>query len=652
VTGQRGIWIRYLVATLAVLAVLGVLSAIVLTLERDSERANARTEAAERLQEALWRLDAYVVPVLGRQAGLAYSHYVPAFVPTRLYTPDGARKDTEKPYLEISPVLTTRWPSWVLLHFQAPLAGGIASPEVPEGRHLWVQKELGMKPADIAPRRELLRKLGGWLRRDLRTRLVAGSAGRQEMWARNLIPPTAQTKAPPSKVRARRNRRASAPPRRRRAPVRASGNESRARLFNRAQSTVQLPEPTGNALMNVYRPPDRGDANAPAKKTGRFYWKQRTGSSAGETQRTRAEVSDMSAAWLRSEGKAPQLILYRSATVEGKRFIQGALLDWPALRTALLAEVRELYPPSTRVELRPRRAKDPRALQEAMSTLPVVLHAQPVTQASVWAVTPVRATLLVTWALALIALLVTAAAVRGMSDLARRRMNFVSAVSHELRAPLTALRMYLDMLADGMIGSEEKRAEVLRTLQGQAERLSGLVRGVLDYARLERQTFQAHRRPLSLPDLMQQVEQACRDRCAASGTELSVRTELPEDADIETDPEAVIQIVLNLVDNGCKYAGADGKVALEVTASNESVVVQVSDDGPGIPPAARRKLFDAFYRAGSEMTREHTGVGLGLAIARGFAASIGARLELSGEPRPDGNLEARFTLSLPRATRG
>jgi signal transduction histidine kinase len=151
---------------------------------------------------------------------------------------------------------------------------------------------------------------------------------------------------------------------------------------------------------------------------------------------------------------------------------------------------------------------------------------------------------------------------------------------------------------------------------------------------------------------MQQVEQACRDRCAASGTELSVRTELPEDADIETDPEAVIQIVLNLVDNGCKYAGADGKVALEVTASNESVVVQVSDDGPGIPPAARRKLFDAFYRAGSEMTREHTGVGLGLAIARGFAASIGARLELSGEPRPDGNLEARFTLSLPRATRG
>jgi signal transduction histidine kinase len=644
VTGQRGIWIRYLAATLAVLAILGVLSATVLRLERDSERANARTEATERLQEALWRLDAYVVPVLGRQAGLAYSHYVPAFVPTGLYTPDGARMRADKLYLEISPILTTRWPAWVLLHFQAPLTGGIASPEVPEGRHLWVRRELGMKPTEIGPRRELLRKLGGWLHRHLRQRLAATSAGRRQMWTRNLVPPAAKTKAPPSN--ARRSRRASPPPRRRRAPVRASGNASRARLFTRAQSTVQLPEPADNALMNVYRPPDATTQHAHSNKgTGRWFWKQ----SAGESRLTRAEVSDISATWIEAGG-ARRLILYRSATVEGKRFIQGALLDWPALRTALLAEVKELYPPSTRVELRPRRADDPKALQEAMSTLPVVLRARTAAASRrAWDVTPVRATLLSTWALALLALLVTAAAVRSMSDLARRRMNFVSAVSHELRAPLTAFRMYLDMLADGMIGSEEKRAEVLRTLQGQAERLSGLVRGVLDYARLERRTFQAHRRTLSLEELAQQVEQACRDRCAASRTELSVRNELPGDATIETDPEAVIQIVLNLVDNGCKYAGARGKIALDLSAGQESVVFQVSDDGPGIPPGARRRLFDAFYRAGSEMTREHTGVGLGLAIARGFAASIGARLELSGEPRPDGNLEARFRLSLPRA---
>jgi signal transduction histidine kinase len=419
---------------------------------------------------------------------------------------------------------------------------------------------------------------------------------------------------------------------------------------------VQLAEPVDNAMMNVYRP----DAHT-KRPAG---WTQRKQPSASamrdrETQLVRAEVSDMSAAWIPSlsQKARSELVLYRSAEVKGKKFIQGALLDWPALRGRLVGEVKELFPSSSRIELVPkspaRRDADD-LLEEEMSTLPVVLRtdagASPVSLA--WnSFRPIRTTLLITWGLALIALLVTAAAITSMGELAQRRMNFVSAVSHELRTPLTALRMYLDMRAEGMIESEEKRGEVLKTLQGQAERLSGVVRGVLDYSRLERQTLQAHRQTLELQSLFTQVEQACRDRCAASDTSLTVETKLSDDdATVDTDPEAVTQIVLNLVDNACKYAGSNGQVRLSSACEERAIVFRVSDDGPGIPPGAQRKLFDAFYRAGNEMTREHPGVGLGLAISRGFATAIGAELELVGSPMADGNLEATFALRLPRPT--
>jgi signal transduction histidine kinase len=636
----RRVWVLYAAATVAVVATLAILSGIVLTLERDTEHARARRAAIEQVQEALWRLDAFVVPVLGRQAAFAYSHYVPAFAPAGLFTPEGS--GNERVLVEISPILTTRWPDWVLLHFQAPVAGGIASPEIPEGRHAWVRQERGLNPAELEAKRALLRRLGAWLDRDTRRRLAARSVGHQEMWARDLpaaptTPSAAQARAP-----ARVARRRAAPPSEEEEPRNEATRARRRRYFARGQAQLQTPEPVGTAMMNVYLPKPR-----PAPK------KPKLPRPATKTKLVRVDVSDVAAAWIPGDG-GPALILYRSASLQGRKFIQGSLLDWPRLRRALAAEVQELLP---EVQLLPKPEAEKRraaaagdVIEDEMSILPVVLRAAGVPGSMAWhRITPVRTALLITWGVALLALLVTGVAVRGMGDLARRRMNFVSAVSHELRAPLTALRMYLDMLAEGMIDSEEKRAEILKTLQGQAERLSGLVRGVLDYARLERRTFQAHLRSVSVDALLADVERACRDRCAASGQELVVeRGDGLGGGTIETDPEAVMQIVLNLIDNACKYAG-EGQVrlrALEGRDETEALVLEVSDDGPGIPPEARRRLFQAFYRAGSEMTREHPGVGLGLAIAQGFADAIGARLELVGGPLPGGNLQATFALRL------
>jgi hypothetical protein len=162
-TVGRRVWITYVVATAAVLAILAVLTGIVLKLERDAERERARRAAVERMKEALWRLDAFVVPVIGRQAAFAYSHYVPAYVPTGLFTSKGEAKPADKVFVEISPILTTTWPGWVKLHFSAPLEGGIASPELPTGRHAWVRRARGMTSQDQAKKRRLLQRLGGWL---------------------------------------------------------------------------------------------------------------------------------------------------------------------------------------------------------------------------------------------------------------------------------------------------------------------------------------------------------------------------------------------------------------------------------------------------------------------------------------------------------
>jgi signal transduction histidine kinase len=715
----RRVWVTYVIATAAVLAILAVLTGIVLKLERDAERARARQAAVERMKEALWRLDAFVVPVIGRQAAFAYSHYVPAYVPTGLYTSKGEAKPPEQVFVEISPILTTTWPGWVKLHFSAPLEGGIASPELPTGRHAWVQRARGMTSHDLAQKRRLLQQLGTWLGGGTRTTLAARSDGSQQMWARDLV--AQQVVLPPRRPRAPvrpkppLTAQRQQPPQQQKIAVAANNEPAprarqrrRGRYFRRGNTQMQVPEPVDNAMLNVYRPKENNKKKKKKSKKGadeqqikltknqdkttstsspltltfksvnkprrpRPPVRPRYRSLEVESKLLRVEVSDVSAAWIDAPG-APggkTLILYRSANIQGKRMLQGSLLDWPALRQAMLDEIADLFPPgggaaAEAIALLPAPAPVARrddwlasgsstlyggaeALNEEMSTLPVVVRAG-VPAAQSLALSPVRVALLITWALALMALVVTGAAVRSTSDLAQRRMNFVSAVSHELRAPLTALRMYLDMLADGMITSEEKRAEVIKTLQGQAERLSGQVRGVLDYARLERQTFQAHRHQVQLSELLAQLEQACRDRCAASGLELALvgQGELPGDEALETDPEAVIQIVLNLVDNACKYAAeAAAPIRLAVNRQQGALVIEVSDEGPGIPPRARRRLFDAFYRVGDEMTREHTGVGLGLAISRGFARALGAKLELVGQPRDDGTLQAAFALRLP-----
>lgn len=625
----RFLWLGYLGASLVVIAVVGVISGVALHLEAEAERTRRREERLDRVRIALWRLDSHMTPILGRVAGHAYSHFVPAYSPARLYDAQG-RLEQSKLLLEPSPILMNDWPDWVVLHFQAPVTGRITSPQVPEGWYRWVASVPGVRAARAQP--EQVRQLERLLVPTVRRRLI-----------RELVPAARSLGSSAVALGGRRNYSNGSSGHHGRAPSSQAVKRQQKRVpelnfrqnnlgNNQAQFTPRAnPENLDNALLNT-------NTIAPAQVNNDAH-----------VRKIVVDLSPVRSTWVNGAAGERQLILYRVAEVRGRYFLQGALLDWKRLQRQLAGLVKDLF---RRVRLQPLGGDAQSAPERSMTTLPVALALPAEVGALSWhRWTPVRGALLVAWVLALLALLATALVIRRMVELGERRMSFVSAVSHELRSPLTAFRVHLDLLADGMVSDESKRQEMLEKLRGQSERLAELVRNVLDFARLERRTFVAALQTVGVDELLEELRESVADRVALAGLSLETENEGAPAMAVRTDVTAVRQIIGNLVDNACKYGGdgTDLRVHLRARFEGDAVVLEVADHGPGIPVKARRRLFDPFFRAGQEMTREKPGVGLGLALAKRFADTLGARLSLVGEPREDGTIEAVFALHLGRA---
>lgn len=224
-----------------------------------------------------------------------------------------------------------------------------------------------------------------------------------------------------------------------------------------------------------------------------------------------------------------------------------------------------------------------------------------------------------------------------------RKISFVANVSHEFKTPLTTIRLYSELLEQGRVSDEAKRTDYLRTIGRETQRLARLVNNVLDFSRLE----QGKKRfELAEVDLVEELAKLCathEPRVAEAG--LVLKRDFPASGGtVKTDRDAVGQIVINLLDNACKYAAGGGEVtvALAVRAGG-GAEVRVSDRGPGVPAAHRSRIFHKFHRVDETLTREKDGAGLGLSIARQLARGLGG--ELSYSPRADGGAE--FILELP-----
>jgi signal transduction histidine kinase len=260
----------------------------------------------------------------------------------------------------------------------------------------------------------------------------------------------------------------------------------------------------------------------------------------------------------------------------------------------------------------------------------------------------IRISLVIAWLCLLLGSIAVAIMLRSVLALSERRAAFVSAVTHELRSPLTTFRMYAEMLAEGMVRDEQQRARYLSTLRHEADRLSHLVDNVLQYARLERGRRSRGRVKIALKELMQQTTERLPQRAGQANMELH-ETLPPQDAAtvVWTDPAAVEQILFNLVDNSCKYAAAaaDRRIHLHWSVGHHVAQVRVTDHGPGIQAAEAAKLFRPFSKSDQEAAQSAPGIGLGLALCQRLAKDLGGRLHFDA-----GHGEgAAFLLELPLA---
>ncbi len=228
-------------------------------------------------------------------------------------------------------------------------------------------------------------------------------------------------------------------------------------------------------------------------------------------------------------------------------------------------------------------------------------------------------------------------------DAARRKQDFVAAVTHELKTPLAGIRMYADMLKEGWVPDGETTGTYADRIVGETKRLSSLVDQVLDFSSFERGV--ASFQPV-LGDLGVAVREAVElSTPAAREAGVAIRVDVEAGlAPVSFDGTLVRPLVVNLVDNAIKYsAHADAKdVVVSVRRDGTHVAVSVADKGVGIAAADRARVFEPFFRSGDEMTRTARGVGIGLALVVRYAKAHDAPIQLESEVGRGTTVTVRF----------
>jgi signal transduction histidine kinase len=232
---------------------------------------------------------------------------------------------------------------------------------------------------------------------------------------------------------------------------------------------------------------------------------------------------------------------------------------------------------------------------------------------------------------------------------ARRRAEaakeeLISVVSHELRTPLTAIRGALSLLSHGReTGDRQHEEELLAMASENSARLGRLLDDLLDVQKLGAGLLLLRRAPASLRALVDEAASLLTPMARTRGVRLCV-TGSAEDALVNVDSERVLQVLTNLVSNAIKHSPAGGEVRVAVAVTRDRARVTVEDEGPGVPPSFRQRMFDRFTQADSSDARPIAGVGLGLYIAKMLVEHHGGQLSFD-ESREQG---AAFSFELPR----
>ncbi len=576
-------WSVYALCALAACGALVWASHVALRLERSESRARVDVEHAQTLRLALWRMDSWLAPILAAEAARPADVYEP-YQRTEAYSAWRA-----------SPLLDYRT-RYVRLHFEVRPDGSVISPQSPTGDDRALALAAGLPAtyldANFACVEELRPRLDYAA---LHARVNALAARVADVMREELEDPES-AETPPSG---------------------ADFQAQRLSLAIGARNGIARRQSIGQNARQAVE--NCGPLTAPgAPRVGPFV-----------------------GVWL-GGGDTRVLAFVRTVDAERGSSLQGFLTDWRALSEGALAQVQDLVPGARLVPVQEERSADDttgRVLAMLPAELSVAAPPSPVAPDG-----PLRPALAIVWAAALLALVAGAVTLRATIAYGERRSRFASAVTHELRTPLTTFRMYAEMLADGLVTDPQAQREYLQTLRGESERLSSVVENVLAYARLEQGRADARIERLPLRDVAERLVPRLERRAADSDVALHVDVRGPAGDPLRVDVEALGQILLNLVDNACKYGASSGapRVDLVLEALPGRLRASVADRGPGIPRALRERVFAPFDR-GARDEGSVPGVGLGLALSRGLARRLRGDVTLDADHAPG----ARFVVDLP-----
>jgi signal transduction histidine kinase len=246
------------------------------------------------------------------------------------------------------------------------------------------------------------------------------------------------------------------------------------------------------------------------------------------------------------------------------------------------------------------------------------------------------------------------------------KSNFVSSVSHELRAPIASVRLMAESLERGTVREPARQQEYFRCIVQECRRLGTLIENVLDFSRIEQGRKSYEFAPADITALVTQtihlLTPAAQDRHVSLQPSLAP---LPPDAAAPViDGLALQQALVNLIDNALKHSPPGSAVTVslapaalaanspEGAATSPALELAVADQGPGIPPEERARIFERFYRRGSELRRETQGIGLGLSLVKHVADAHGGTVTVDSNAGQGSRFTLTFPIQPPRPTRG
>jgi signal transduction histidine kinase len=236
--------------------------------------------------------------------------------------------------------------------------------------------------------------------------------------------------------------------------------------------------------------------------------------------------------------------------------------------------------------------------------------------------------------------LIAGQAFRRQQRLTRLKTDLVAAVSHELKTPLAGMRLLVDtLLADGA-DDPVKTREYLQLVSAENLRLSRLIDNFLTFSRIERNRQTLEFRPTAPARVIETALGAMRERLRAGELEVAVAPDLPE---IRADEDALVTVLLNLLDNACKYTRGEKRIVLRVWRAGKGVAFAVEDNGIGIAPRELKRIFRRFYQVDRSLAREAGGCGLGLSIVDFLVRAHGGEVAVKSAPGQG----STFTVQLP-----